>query len=208
MTPSWDSFQTLSIKANDCDVQGLNPKNQEHSYDSHDANDEDSYDPDDDCNYDVLINKAINGWQQPELLAWWGLKMKKKQRSHTGMDTWIHSRSSTPTILYENVRDLHKLMQVHTSTTRQRLTTGDLKWLTAGTFAFASDNLAGGNALPPAFCKPPGVTQNTAGTLSQTAGGNIYHRHFPIRQGHLILPLAQRPSSPAVTLSGFKKKIT
>lgn len=69
MAPSWDSFQTSSIEADDRDAQCLSPKNQEQSYDSYDADDEVSYDPDDDCDYDVLINKAMNGWQQPEWLA-------------------------------------------------------------------------------------------------------------------------------------------
>jgi hypothetical protein len=43
-------------------------------------------------------------------------------------------------------------------TTRKGLTTGDLKMLTAGTFGFASDNLAGGKRLPLAFSDSPVVT--------------------------------------------------
>jgi hypothetical protein len=68
-------------------------------------------------------------------------------------------------------------------TTTENLTAGALKWPIPGVLQFASDHLAGGNDLPPAYCKPPGVTQNTAGALSQTAGGNIYRWRFPIRQG-------------------------
>ena len=40
MAPSWDSFQTSSIEANDREAQGLSPKNKEYSYDSHDTDDE------------------------------------------------------------------------------------------------------------------------------------------------------------------------
>ena len=69
MAPSWDSFQTSSIEADDREAQGLSPKNREYSYDSYDADDDDLYDPDNDGDYDVLINKAMNGWQQPEWLA-------------------------------------------------------------------------------------------------------------------------------------------
>jgi hypothetical protein len=42
-------------------------------------------------------------------------------------------------------------------TTRKRLTAGDLKRLTAGTFGFAGDNLAGGKWLPPAPSVSPAV---------------------------------------------------
>jgi hypothetical protein len=45
----------------------------------------------------------------------------------------------------------------HGVTTRERLTTGELKRLTAGTFGFAGDHLAGGKGLPPALSYSPAV---------------------------------------------------
>jgi hypothetical protein len=56
-------------------------------------------------------------------------------------------------------------------TTRKKLTAGDLKRLTAGTFGFFGDHLAGGNSLPPAYCNSPGVTPVSAGGFAQNAGG-------------------------------------
>jgi hypothetical protein len=63
-------------------------------------------------------------------------------------------------------------------TTRKRLTTGTLKRLTAGIFAFAGDNLAGGNALPLAPSFSPVVTCYYPRRLRIFAGGICYHRHI------------------------------
>lgn len=88
---------------------------------------------------------------------------------------------------------------LHYNTTRKRLTTGTLKRLTAGTFVFAGDHLAGGKPLPPAHWKTPGVTQITAGTLAnspgvlftagtfQTAGGiKLPPANSPMRQRYVF----------------------
>jgi hypothetical protein len=69
MDPSLDNFQNDSIETKDREAQGLSPKNKQYSYDSYDVDDEDSHDPDDDRDYDVLFNKVMNGWQQPEFLS-------------------------------------------------------------------------------------------------------------------------------------------
>ena len=81
------------------------------------------------------------------------------------------------------------------------------KFATAGRLQCAGDHHAGGNGLPPADCKPPGVTQNSAGALPnppgviftagalQCARGILsYHRHT-----------GKQPYAPAVCILGFRK---
>jgi hypothetical protein len=68
-------------------------------------------------------------------------------------------------------------------TTRKKLTAGDLKMLTAGTFEFADGNLTGGKRLPPAFSNSPVVTGR-------------YPRRFTYSHSH----------SPAVSVFANKKK--
>ena len=55
-------------------------------------------------------------------------------------------------------------------TTRKLLTAGGQNQAIPGGLQTAGDHLAGGNSLPPAVWKPPGVTQVSAGGL-ETVGG-------------------------------------
>jgi hypothetical protein len=80
-----------------------------------------------------------------------------------------------------------------------------LKRLTAGIFVFAGDHLAGGKPLPPAHCKPPGVTQITAGTSANSPGVLFTAGTFQFARG-IELPPAKQPYVPAVCILGFKKK--
>jgi hypothetical protein len=72
----------------------------------------------------------------------------------------------------------HMISSFSPVTTRKRLTAGTLKRLTAGVFAFAGDNLAGGNALPLALSFSPVVTCYYPRRLRTLAGGICYHRHI------------------------------
>ena len=55
-------------------------------------------------------------------------------------------------------------------TTRKRLIAGGRFWAIPGGLQTAGDHLAGGNTLPPAVCKPPGVSLVSVGCLCKTPG--------------------------------------
>ena len=80
-------------------------------------------------------------------------------------------------------------------TTRKRLSAGGRFWAIPGGLQTSGDHLAGGNSLPPAVWKPPGVTKVSAGGFAQTAGG-------------ILLPpaVSEFPKPPAVILDRSKKK--
>ena len=68
-------------------------------------------------------------------------------------------------------------------TTRETLTAGGQNSVIPGGLQTAGDHLAGGNTLPPAVCKPPGVSLVSAGCLCQPPGILLYRRRFANRQG-------------------------
>ena len=65
-----------------------------------------------------------------------------------------------------------------TSTTRKRLSAGGRFWAIPSGLQTAGDHLAGGNSLPPAVCKPPGVRLVSAGGFVLGAGDILYRRRF------------------------------
>ena len=68
-------------------------------------------------------------------------------------------------------------------TTRDRLTAGAPECPIPGGLQTAGDHLVGGNTLPPAVCKPPGVTQFTTGALHKQPGVFCYRQLFTFRRG-------------------------
>jgi hypothetical protein len=136
---------------------------------------------------------------QPSMLTWMSICTKIKiNRVHTSLSPQSSCRRSS-------------------FTTRQRLTAGALKRLTAGVFAFAGDNLAGGNALPLAPSFSPVVTCYYPRRLRIFAGGICYHRHISHicrRQQYIFKELKKIKTSyprqegyaPAVTNLRNKKK--
>ena len=68
-------------------------------------------------------------------------------------------------------------------TTRETLTAGGQNWVIPGGLQTAGDHIAGGNSLPPAVCKPPGVTQFTTGALHKQPGVFCYRQLFTFRRG-------------------------
>ena len=88
-------------------------------------------------------------------------------------------------------------------TTRDRLTAGAPECPIPGGLQTAGDHLAGGNTLPPAVCKPPGVTQFTTGALHKQPGVFFTASCLPSAGGN-FLPLAHC-KQPVVNKSGKKK---
>ena len=92
------------------------------------------------------------------------------------------------------------------ATTRETLTAGGQNWVIPGGLQTAGDHIAGGNSLPPAVCKPPGVNQFTTGSFTQTARATLLPPVVSRLPGVSLCSTGEFPKQPAVILNRSKKK--
>jgi hypothetical protein len=109
-----------------------------------------------------------------------------------GLATYVHRFCSCYTVRPVDKTSLTPSFVTSMRSQSSKVMPTTRKRLTAGTFVFAGDHLAGGKPLPPAHCKPPGVTQITAGTSANSPEVLFTAGTFRFARG-IKLPLANNP---------------